>query len=185
MHYYDIEEEVMLAGVDAQLGVALVLPPGETLPVEQPPNGHGGVWTEIKPGESTGSGWPADVAVVPGAWVSLDPPRYQIQGGDTWSGLAGTYLGAKTRWKDLWDAQDQAWRWGNDPDVLGVGWVVDMTPEARDNFVSWMQLGKPTEVVPGKLPPEIPKTTEAKIKSALPYVAAGVVAAVVIAAIAS
>jgi hypothetical protein len=190
MHYYDYEEEAMLAGVEPQLAQVIETPPGETPITAGPPPAQ---WQEygidpkdliaVMKGESTGSGWPAEVNVEPAAWVSLDPPRYQIQGGDTWSGLAATYLGAHERWRDLWDEQPQSYRWSHSPDKLGIGEVVNMSAEARDNFVAWMKRGKPG-VPPGKIPPTIPGTTKEKLKKALPLIAAGTVAAVVIAAVA-
>lgn len=54
------------------------------------------------PKPSVGSGWPPARPFVKGAWrVTVDGPRYILQSGDTFAGLAWTYLGDPARWKEI------------------------------------------------------------------------------------
>lgn len=50
----------------------------------------------------------------PGNW-DFEKCTYAIAFGDTFVGLAKTYLGDGTQWKVIWDAQPQEWRFTHDP----------------------------------------------------------------------
>jgi hypothetical protein len=93
-------------------------------------------------------GWvaPGAVPVRPDRWdLTTDPATYRIAGGDTLVGLAATYLRAGERWKELWNMQDQAYRWSHSPDKLAIGEVWPMPEEAVENLKAYLK-GKP---VPG------------------------------------
>lgn len=95
---------------------------------------------------------PGAVPVVVEAWdVDSDPARYQLQYGDTLAGLAATYLGDGTRWKEIWAVQDPNFRATRSPDKLYASEWINMPDEARDNFLAWIDKGEPPGKTPGGL----------------------------------
>lgn len=110
--------------------------PGETMPGQAPDGGPlPGYY--FKPDASGGSfvkapsGWPPAASYRPGNW-DFDNSKYALAGGDTLSGLAVTYLGSPQRWKEIWDANPQEWRFSHNPDKLMAGTWIQMPFEARD-----------------------------------------------------
>lgn len=179
----DYDQIIMAAthhGIDPALGQALETPP----PTEETPPPTGGWFqdylAQAKQGwadwwEQTGKGavgWPAPVPVRPERWIETPSGalwQYRVALGDTYSGLAGTYLGSPSRWKEIWDVQPDTYRWTHSPDVLGVDEVINMPDEARDNLLNWIKQGKPGTIKPGDLPPE---TIGQKGRRLAPYILA-------------
>jgi len=81
--------------------------------------------------KAAASGWPPPAAYRPGNW-DFDASTYVLAFGDTLSGLAITYLGSPQRWKEIWDAQPQDFRFSHSPDKLMAGQKINMPLEARD-----------------------------------------------------
>jgi LysM repeat protein len=183
---YELDEIFYSIGVDPQLGQTLKLPPGESDPVSDAlvdaaalvaAGAIGYAADQVVPaGTMTPSGWPAAVPVVATAWdTSRTPARYTVQGGDTLSGLAATYLGDPARWRDIWNEQPQQYRWTHSPDVLAQGQVLNMPAEALANFLKWKRGGSD----PGELPGDQPAPS--KLRKAAPWIVGGALAAVVVA----
>lgn len=80
-------------------------------------------------------GWPPPAAPVARAWIvrSDGSIRYMLQNGDTLSGLAQTYLGAYTRWKEIWAENPELSAQGRSADQLFVGETLKMPPDAIAN----------------------------------------------------
>lgn len=91
------------------------------------------------------NGWPPPAAYRPGNW-DFDNSIYSLALGDTLSGLAITYLGSPQRWKEIWNANPQDWRWNHNPDKLMAGEKIVMPFEARD-------MAKKMLATPGSNPP--------------------------------
>lgn len=128
----------------------------------------------IPSGEPMGSGWPAAVPVRPSNWdLSTTPAAYMIAAGDTFAGLAATYLGAASRWQDIWDEQPQEYRWSRSADDIFPGEVIAMPEEARINFLK-LKRGQP---IPGDQPAPGVLPGEPKKKSKMPWLLAGGAAA--------
>jgi len=82
-------------------------------------------------------GWPPPAVPLKAAWVK-DPMApggwvYVLQYGDTLSGLAMTYLGAYTRWREIWAMQQAMRAQGRSPDKLFAGEKLYMPEEAIAN----------------------------------------------------
>ncbi len=85
-------------------------------------------------------GWPPPAKLSAEAW--LPTGQYKLQSGDTLAGLARTYLGEFSRWRELWVLQpaafktlprrvEEAKRKGQTPvDVIFAGEVLEMPAEA-------------------------------------------------------
>lgn len=143
---------IMLAGLgsvdEGELSTPLPVPrggDGEELPI-------------VIPIEDLPPGWvaPGAVPVYVDAWDTTDDPAlYTIQGGDTLVGLAATYLGDGARWKEIWNYQTADTRSRNSPDRITTTRVLQMPPEARDNFLNWIDRGKPGNKKPGEVKPTV------------------------------
>lgn len=92
----------------------------------------------VPPGQTPGA-----VGVRPELWdVDSTPARYEIGVGDTYVGLAKTYLDPLgTRWKEIWLLNKDV---HPNPNVIVAGDVIRMPAEARDNFLAWMSQGEPS-----------------------------------------
>lgn len=97
---------------------------------------------------------PGAVPVVCGAW---DGSNYRLQAGDTYVGLAATYLGDGARWQEIWTLNKSQ---HPNPSVIFAGQVIKMPASAEKTKAKKC----------GELPPSI--------KKALPWVLIGVVGAV-------
>src|SRR6185295_951159 len=91
---------------------------------------------------------PGAVPVVAGAWDFQAQPyaTYVLQQGDTLSGLAATYLGSGTRWKEIWAVQSPNYKAQRTPDHIFYGDVINMPDEAAGNAHAWIN------EAPGKRP---------------------------------
>jgi len=87
--------------------------------------------------KAAASGWPPPAAYRPGNW-NFDESSYVLAFGDTLSGLAITYLGSPQRWKEIWNANPQDWRWNHNPDKLMAGEKIMMPIEARDMAIAML-----------------------------------------------
>lgn len=95
---------------------------------------------------------PGAVPVVLHAWdVESTPARYQLQYGDTLAGLAATYLGDGTRWREIWNVQSANFRATRSPDTLYASEWIAMPNEARDNLKKWIDTGEPPGTTPGQI----------------------------------
>lgn len=87
--------------------------------------------------KAAASGWPPPAAYRPGNW-NFDESSYVLAFGDTLSGLAITYLGSPQRWKEIWNANPQDWRWNHNPDKLMAGEKILMPLEAKDMAIAML-----------------------------------------------
>lgn len=115
---------------------------------------------------------PGAVPVRPENWdLEAEPyALYTLAWGDTYVGLAATYLGDGARWREIWDLNRTI---TPDPDKIGVGQTINMPEEARQKMKRWLQ--GPKKDLPGKLPDEPPLAEKAK--KAAPYLLIGLAAA--------
>lgn len=161
---------LMLAGIDSaglarkvptsglpQLG-QLVITVGEDLPPPEICDASNDYCGALGPDDGGGAtpppGFvaPGAVPVVLAAWdLDATPPRYQLQNGDTFVGLAATYLGDGGRWLELWQAQTPNYRASHTADAIFAGEIVNMTKEAADNLRSWIDKGEPPGSTPGQI----------------------------------
>lgn len=78
-----------------------------------------------------GSGWPPAAKPSKQAWRK--DGTYVLQPGDTLSGLAKTYLGQYTRWKEIWAVQTPEFLAKHKTaDKVYAGEIMQMPPEAQD-----------------------------------------------------
>lgn len=111
--------------------------------------GTGDVGGDIEPGTGTGTrhedtgdeppktgggGASAGVAAHPAHWFQDDTSRsgwyYQILTGDYLWGIAVTYLGDGSLWKEFWDYQSPAFRAAHpNPNSIPVGTKMEATPD--------------------------------------------------------
>lgn len=125
-HVYTIGSVAGLLGaIDAVTlpdgGVVITPGPDDPAPPKgTPPKGGGLV---------NGDGYPAGVTPTKKAWT--EDQRYRLQSGDTLSGMARTYLGDPSRWREIWNVQETAIKLGKNPDKLPAGMVLDMPEEAK------------------------------------------------------
>ena len=109
--------------------------------------------------------WPAAVTIRPSHW-DLDRQTYKLAWGDTLSGLASTYLGSPTRWREIWDIQPDQFRYTRNPDKLNVGEVLLMPDDAVATLL--VALGyKPKKGTP-HIPTTPPTIQPGKPKGAAP-----------------
>ena len=149
--------------------ITITFPPGED---EDDDTGSGYTGTENEDNPfPLGYGWPSAVPVTEASWdTSQQPAKYKTVFGDTFSGLAATYLNDPARWQEIWDVQSQEYRWSHNADDLATGeWLV-MPDEARDAYLNWINQGKPTTTKPGELKPE---TYGQKVTRYAPYLIGG------------
>lgn len=179
MHNYSVELAALTRGID--MGQLAQVPPvlemfdpskDEPLPVNPPGTGQGPFGIGSTPGEvpAREENWNFDA----------DPAQYTIASGDTFVGLAKTYLGNGARWPELWNYGSNREQFPN-PDVITHSGPLDMPPEARDNMLNWLRKGKPG-TVPGKTPPE---TITEKGRRLWPWLLGGAAIGIGVAAIAS
>ena len=116
---------------------------------------------------------PGPVPVRPASWdLSAEPyATYTVASGDTFTGLAATYLLDGARWLEIWNVQPQAFRWGRSPDELWPGDVLAMPEEAKQNFLK-LKKGDPH---PGGDIPVLPGDEKGS-KSKAPWIIAGMAA---------
>lgn len=109
---------------------------------------------------------PGAVPVRPERWnFDVDPATYMLASGDTLVGLSKTYLNDPegVRWKEIWNMQTSDFKQKRpSPDVLFVGDILRMPPEATANIKAFLALGQPSSTVPGALSPSQKKTAKAK-----------------------
>lgn len=76
---------------------------------------------------------PGEVPVRPGNWELDHKPHalYTLAPGDTYTGLAATYLGNGSRWRELWDLNRGL---HPSPDVIYAGQRINMTDEAKNDL---------------------------------------------------
>lgn len=183
MHNYQADLAALSHGIDTGAALGAAHPDeGEDEFIDLLTPGTG---TREEPGEGTG---PFGPGTTPGAvpareenWnFEIDPAEYTIAAGDTFVGLAATYLGSGARWKEIWN-------YGHNRKLFPVADVItstgplQMPPEARDNMINWLNLGKPGTTLPGKTKPE--KLTE-KVGRLWPWLLGGAAVGVLIAAVA-
>jgi len=84
------------------------------------------------PGFDAGSSGSSSPSSAPSkaAWARGDG-SYILQNGDTLSGLAATYLRAKARWPEIWNAQASSYKSSHTPDKIFAGEVLAMPSEAQ------------------------------------------------------
>lgn len=121
------------------------------------------------------NGWPPPAAYRPGNW-DFEQSMYSLAFGDTLSGLSITYLGTPQRWKEIWNANDQNWRWTHNPDKLMAGEKIRMPLEARD-MAKAMLADKSANPMPSTIGKKAPIPVAGENPNA-PTVAGGTVAAV-------
>lgn len=169
-HHYDVNLSALTLGVD--LGQAVDESETTTLVV----TGE----TEELPGLPPGFIAPGAVPVRVDHWDLGAQPfaAYVPAFGDTFVGLAATYLGDGSRWPDIWNTGGNSSKYPN-PDVIDNLGPIDMPDEARDNLKSWLKKGGPPGVVPGKTPPS--KTAKAA-KKLWPWLVGGAAIGLVAAA---
>ena len=132
-HHYDVHLDGLMLG-DAGEGPA---PSSGDVPEN---------WDSCKPGEAIdfktgkcvagalppGFVTPGAVAVRPGNWdLTKDPAIYTIHAGDTYAGLAETYLGNGARYPEIWNLNRSQ---HPNPDRIIAGDRIKMPAEARDRF---------------------------------------------------
>lgn len=123
------------------------------------------------------------VGVTPGAvpvreanW-DLEACTYRIASGDTFVGLAATYLGDGGRWREIWEPNADQFP---DPDTIMHTGPLDMRGEACDRMKAFVKKGKPPGTKPGDLTPdEVNRANRSKV----PFIIAGVVGVAAVAAI--
>lgn len=168
MHEDDAIEMIQLEGLDHMSGDAgcLVqrgghladlsafqlgdptLTPNEYDPYD---NGGGGM-IPAPPELPPGFLYPGAVQTAAKAWESFDPPKYRLQWGDTFIGLATTYLGNPNRWREIYDLQPASAR-----ATKGTrGWiagqdVINMPKEAARNMQKWLNADAPANVTPAEV----------------------------------
>jgi len=122
---------------------------------ELPDLPSGGSWESPgspEPNLPEGFLYPGAVDAAAEAWESFDPPKYRLQGGDTFIGLATTYLGNPARWREIYQLQPASAR-----ATKGTrGWiagqdVINMPKEAADNMRKWMRANEPSAVTPAEV----------------------------------
>lgn len=121
-----------IGSVDDLLGAieAVTLPDGGVVITPGPDDPAPPVATTPPKGTGLSSdGYPAGVTPSKKAWT--EDQRYRLQLGDTLSGMARTYLGDPSRWREIWNAQETGVRMTKSPDKLPAGMVLEMPAEAK------------------------------------------------------
>lgn len=109
-------------GIDGLMGI------GEADgPIFIPPTGPAIAIPEPQAPGTTPAGSPPPAKLVKEAWLS--DGRYTLQSSDTLWGLAVSYLGSGSRWRQIWDVQPAAYKSNHAPDRIFAGDVIAM-PEA-------------------------------------------------------
>ena len=129
---------------------------------------------------------PGEVPARPENWdLSADPATYTIAYGDTFVGLAKTYLGNGAAWPHIWKYGHNAQLFP-DPDVITSAGPLQMPPDAADNMRLWLKKGKP-HTPPGKLQTKTSngEGTTGDRKRVWPWLVGGALGGIGIAAIAS
>lgn len=102
---------------------------------------------------------------------------YIIAPGDTFYGLAITYLGDGARAMEIYDTGNNHAIIGPDPNVIKTKGPIDMPEEARDRMKAFVSKGEPPGTTPGQIKPSEVKA----IKERPTKIVVGVVAAVALA----
>lgn len=147
----------MLVSVRApQMGLALEQQPYNPPPValeEFPyePTPEEIVIVPPPPTQGTIGTTPGSVPVVASAWnFETHPATYEAQQGDTFTGLAKTYLPSSppgVRWKEIWNLNRDT---HPNPDRIGVGDVLNMPDDAATNAKSAIQKGDTSDAPEGE-----------------------------------
>ncbi len=83
---------------------------------------------------------PGPTELHPDRW-DLDACTYTVAYGDTYVGLAKTYLDQTgARWREIWALNRTT---TPNPDVIGIGQVLQMDQESCDNMRRWVNRGGP------------------------------------------
>jgi hypothetical protein len=83
---------------------------------------------------------PGPTELHPERW-DLDACLYTVAYGDTYVGIAKTYLDPSgVRWREIWNLNRAQ---HPNPDVIYPGQVIQMTDEACDNMRRWVDRGQP------------------------------------------
>lgn len=151
----DACQAIMLEGIDPSTDEAIVLVHGDS------PHDLGvvaisgdGQWSDpgapAPPEPPPGFLYPGAVKAASDSWVSFDPPKYRIRGGDTFIGLSTTYLGDPARWREIYDLQPLNLRYSKGTRGWHPGDVINMPAEAARNMRAWMKAGEPAHVTPAE-----------------------------------
>lgn len=180
MHNYRAELAALTHGIDiGALGDTHGDGEDEFIDLHTP-----GTGTKEEPGVGSG---PFGPGTTPGAvpareenWnFETDPAEYTIASGDTFVGLAATYLGDGGRWAELWNYGHNRSLFP-DPDVIMSTGPLQMMPEATSNMLNWLNKGKPG-TLPGKTKTE---TTAEKAGRLWPWLLGGAAVGILVAAVA-
>jgi hypothetical protein len=119
---------------------------------------------------------PGAVPVRPGNWNLDAKPfaTYKIASGDTFVGLAATYLGDGGRWKDIWQTGSNQQQFPSPDSITHTG-PLDMPDEARDKLIAFLKL--PPEERPAQ-PGNVTDEQAKKIRDRPKRLIAGAVAVV-------
>lgn len=161
----DACEAIMLEGLDPSNDEAIVMVYGDSphdlgVVFLSEAGGSGADGGSSQPGDQGAPAVPAlpenfhspgAVDTAEQAWVSYNPPKYLLQWGDTFVGLAKTYLGNGARWREIFNLQPQSARFSKGT----TGWiagqdVINMPEEAARNMQAWLKAGKPAYVTPAE-----------------------------------
>lgn len=135
---------------------------------------------DFGPGGFGSDDWPDDdwvIGTTPGAvpvrvenWdIEAQPfATYTIASGDTFVGLAITYLGNGERWPEIWHTGGNQAKFPN-PDVITSSGPLDMPEEARERMKLFLSKGKTGT------PGDIKKSELQQAKSKTRFVVAGAV----------
>lgn len=166
MDPYDNMDTMLELGIDPP-GLGQIQPGGDAPPsaidaaesaaASAYQQGYGGWATsqEDVPAEDVpgaASGWPSAVPIRPARW-DVDTSSYRVAYGDTLSGLAATYLGTPTRFREIWDCQDSQFRMSRSMDELMVDEWIRMPPDALATLYAALGEPPPPGTTPAPPPP--------------------------------
>ncbi len=160
----DTETEPLVANFSESEFGGDIIKPEEPFPGDEPPFFQ--KFPDVIVPEAPGPVSPGAVPMRGANWDERrSPPTYRLANGDTFAGLAATYLGTSTRWLELYEFQDESFRSKRpDPSQVFVGDVINMPPDAHASFVLHTTCpDESPEPVPGgkasPLPSNVPTPT--------------------------
>lgn len=183
-YYRHLEESALMAGMNPEQasfrvvrGLGQVpLQAGTFIPEIELPEPEAPAPVDPSEEFGTGTGTRIPDASTPGA-VPIRPDRwnfeteplatYRLALGDTFVGLATTYLGSGSDWREIWNVQTDSFRASHKPDVIFVDEIIRMPKRATDNMLAFLELGEPQGQLPGELTPG--QKTKAKASKLLKY----------------